>query len=299
MEIKFSRALAIVSYQKVWYNQETCNLNNGKGRETKEMGNFGTELIVILLGAIGTLFKTFRFVQEGEMGIKLRFGRALKDKDGKPRIINPGFVFLIPFVETLKRHHVRQQTLRLDNQKIMIKRGLIFNVSAVVFLRVKDIYRALFEIDDLDNSLGDLSMGVLRDILAHKDYSELSDLETISEELLGKLQEKAEEWGVTFMQFKLTDCAPTPETAPLVNAEAAVKLKIQALRKAAEETSVPLEDMSPVFAAALVGIPMVTAITPSINLELQQNAGSNKGWFLKAITEGAKDGVGAGRSDDE
>lgn len=200
------------------------------------------------------------------MGIKLRFGKALRGKDGNPRIIKPGFVLLIPFIETLQRHHVRQQTLRLDKQKVMIARGLIFNVSAIVILRVKDIYRALFEIDDLDNSIVDISMGILRDTLADKNYLELSDMESISDELLNKLKEKAEEWGVTFIQFKLTDCAPTTETAPLLNVEAGVRLKIEALKAVAEDLGVEVYALPPVFAAALIGIPLVTTVTPEVHI---------------------------------
>ena len=247
------------------------------------MENLGWQILMAVLGGMFSVFKAIKFVQEGELGIKLRFGRALRNKDKTPRIIKPGFVFLIPFIETLQRHHVRQQTLRLENQKVMIARGLIFNVSAVVILRVKDIYRALFEIDDLDNSLVDLSMGILRDVLADKEYSGLSNMEAISEELLHKLQEKAEEWGVIFMQFKLTDCAPSPETAPLVNAEAGVRLKMEALKAAAKDMGVEVYTLSPVFAAALIGVPLVTAIMPEFKIVNQQVGKEPKKSFRKTL----------------
>lgn len=230
------------------------------------MAGLGFEFWLALFGAATSLFKAIKFVQEGELGIKLRFGRALREKGGNPRIIKPGFVLLIPFVETLKRHHVRQQTLRLDKQKVMIARGLIFNVSAIVILRVKDIYRAMFEIDDLDNSIVDISMGILRDTLADKNYSELSDMEAISDELLNKLKEKAEEWGVIFIQFKLTDCAPTAETAPLLNVETGVKLKMDALKTVAEELGVEVFSLPPIFAATLIGIPLVTTVTQDMHV---------------------------------
>lgn len=250
------------------------------------MANMSLELIMATIGVLGALFKTIKFVQEGEMGIKLRFGRALRNKDGTPRIIPPGFILLIPFVETLQRHHVRQQTLRLNNQQVMINRGLIFNVSAVVILRVKDIYRALFEIDDLDNSLIDLSMGILRDVLSGKNYTELSDMENISYELLHKLQEKAEEWGVTFIQFKLTDCAPTQQTAPLVNAKASVEMKMEALKSASDKLKVDISTIPASFAAALVGVPLVTAITNEMCVDQSQTEGKSKNSFLKNLLLG-------------
>lgn len=131
---------------------------------------------------------------------------------------------------------------------------------------MKDIYKALFEIDDLDNSLVDLSMGILRDVLASKDYTDLSAMEKIAEELLDELQEKAEEWGVTFIQFKLTNCAPTEQTESLVNAEAGVKLKMQALAHAAKDVQKEIQDLPPSFAAALIGIPLVTSVTNEIHM---------------------------------
>ena len=222
------------------------------------------ELIKILIPALGALFvgafKSIKFVQEGEKGCRLRFGKVPKNKEGKAKIIDPGFVFLIPFVEKLKRHHVRQQTHRLSDQEVMIKDGLIFNVSAVVIFRVTDIYKALFEIDVLDKSIVDLCMGIMRDVLTEKKYDELANMEDISNELLRRLKEKASEWGVEFIQFNLTDCAPTKDTAAIVSVEAGVRLKMAALKKAAEELECEVNELPPELAAALVGIPMVTSL---------------------------------------
>lgn len=223
-----------------------------------------TALVSLLAVGVPALVKAFKFINEGELGIKLRFGKALRDKEGKPKIISPGFVLLIPWVETLERHHVRQQTIRFANQKIMLKDGLIFNVTAVVIFRVSDIYKALFEIDELDDSISDLGMGLLRDELSPLDHDELADIGSISEKLLACMKEKADEWGVVFLQFKLTDCAPTPETAHLLNAEVGARLKVEALQKAIKGNGhepFDLGTVDPGLAAVLVGIPLVATTT--------------------------------------
>jgi len=223
-----------------------------------------TELIFgALVTCVTTLFKTFKFVQEGEQGVKLTFGRVKRNKDGKPKIVYPGFALLIPWAQTLKRHHVRQQTHRLDHQSITLADGLIYNVSAIVICRVKDIYKALFEISDLDLSLVDLAMGILREVVSVKKHNELHDMKTISNELLEALRGKAGEWGVEFIQFNLTDCAPSTESAPLVAAEAGVRLRLQALKKGIESEGVGVKDISEVLAATLIGVPLVTSVTSS------------------------------------
>jgi len=205
------------------------------------------------------LFKSLSCVKEGELGIKLRFGKAKRDKDGTPRVIRPGFVMLIPWVDTLAKHHVRQQTIRFDNQEIMIRDGLIFRINAAVIFRVTDIYRALFEIEDLHNSLEDISMGVLRDVFTGRDHTNLSQTKEISALLLEGLQEKAQQWGVDFLQFNIIDCAPTAETAQVIIARAGVAMKAEALEEMAKKLGIPMNQLDPTLAAVLVGVPLVAS----------------------------------------
>jgi regulator of protease activity HflC (stomatin/prohibitin superfamily) len=212
----------------------------------------------LLASGLG-LFKSFTCVREGELGIKLRFGKARREKDGTPRIIRPGFVMLIPWVDTLAKHHVRQQTIRFDNQEIMIRDGLIFRINAAVIFRVTDIYRALFEIEDLHNSLEDISMGVLRDVFTGRDHTNLSQTKEISALLLEELKEKAQQWGVDFLQFNIIDCAPTPETAQVIIAKAGVAMKAEALEEMAKKLGIAMEMMDPTLAAVLVGVPLVAS----------------------------------------
>jgi regulator of protease activity HflC (stomatin/prohibitin superfamily) len=220
-------------------------------------------LISAIGGIIHTFFKTFQFVQEGERGIKLRFGRALVESNGKPRIIEPGFVLLIPWVDSLQRRHVRQQTLRFDRQNVMLNNGMIFEISAVVIFRVNDVYKAMFEINGVEESIEDLSMGVLRDQMSVLDHEGIVETEDISKKLLSELKVKADEWGIDFIQFKITHCAPTAESASIVNAKAGTKLKVEALLEAIEGRNVN-ERIDPNLAAVLLGFPLVASTSNTV-----------------------------------
>ena len=227
-------------------------------------GIFG--ILCSLLATFFSFFKAFSYVNEGELGIKLRFGKARKDKSGKPKIIHPGFVLMIPWVDTLMKHHVRQQTLRFDNQRIMIKDGFILNINAVLIFRVTDIYRALFEIDDLHNSLAGISMGVLRDVFTGRDHKNLSDTKEISNLLLDGLGEKVQQWGVELLQFNIIDCAPTSETAQIILAQTGVLMKAEALNSMAEKFKIPITQLNSTLAAVLVGVPLVASTSADQNL---------------------------------
>lgn len=218
-------------------------------------------------GILKTLFATFQFVQEGERGIKLRFGKALLNSDNKPRIIEPGFVILFPWIETLQRRHVRQQTLRFDRQNVMLNNGMIFEISAVVIFRVKNVYKAMFEIEEVEESIEDLSMGLLRDQMSTLDHEGIVKTENISQKLLDDLKQRGDEWGIDFMQFKITHCAPTPESASIVNARAGAKLKVEALVAAVKD--VDLSNVEPNLAAVILGFPLVASTSTTINARRQ------------------------------
>src|SRR5262245_14203957 len=108
------------------------------------------QALVLLGSALVTVFKSIAFVHEGQRGVKLRFGKAVRYRNGKnagqPKIVEPGFVFMIPFIDKLQRRHVRQETIRLDYQKIMFKDGMIFQVSAQLMFTVTYLYSAMCEI---------------------------------------------------------------------------------------------------------------------------------------------------------
>ena len=214
--------------------------------------------VTVVAPAVITFFKAFKFVREGELGIKLRFGKAVRDRKTKePKVIHPGFVVLIPFADNLRVHHVRQETIRFEHQQILTKEGLVFNINAIVIFRIKNVYRALFEIEHLEYSIEDLGMGILRDELSKRDHTELSDTAHVSEALLENIKHKAEEWGVEFIQFKLTSCAPTPETSSIITAKAGVKLKLEALRASVKDVT----DLPPELAAVLLGVPLVASVS--------------------------------------
>ena len=212
------------------------------------------------LAAITGAFKAFQFVQEGERGIKLTFGKAVRDEKGVPKVIDPGFIVLIPFVQRLAKHHVRQQSYRFPEQHVTLKDGLIYRVGGMVIYKVNDVYKALFEIDSIDNSIDDLCMATIRDELQTLNHEDLQSLDEVSKKLLARVKSRAGEWGIELLDFRLPECAPTPETANLINASIGVRMRLAALDEELRKYQMTLQTVPPNLAAVLVGIPVATTI---------------------------------------
>jgi len=211
------------------------------------------QLLIAAVVLVAALLLSLRFVKEGERGLVLRFGQVVR-RGGKPRIMEPGFLFLIPKVDSLVRRHVRQQTIELNEQEVILKDNTIWVVSAVVFFRVKDIYKALFEIDDLDGGVKNLCMGELRTVLQNlPKYDAIKEIDSVSRALMDSVARRADEWGIEIINFRLTNCMPTAETATFVTAQTAVAARVKALQEAGV-----LHD--PQLAAALLGAPVVASL---------------------------------------
>ena len=231
---------------------------------------------VVAGGAIVGAFKSIKFVQEGSRGLKLRFGKVVRNRDGTPKVIEPGFVLMIPFIETLQRRHVRQQEVTLEEQTITLKSGLTFRVAGAVYFRVGDVYKALFDIEQLDESIEQLSMGVLRDEVAkHDNHHDLSDTEKIAHEIFEKIKERTDTWGVALIDFRLTTCAPTAESAPIVNLESAATMRIKVIQDVAKKLGTTTAQLiRSGMAAILVGAPMVAS--SSVNTSIRNTVTETK-----------------------
>lgn len=214
-----------------------------------------------IIATITGLFKIISSVAEGERGIVLRFGKAKCGKDKKPKIYKPGIVFLVPFADTIHIKHIKQDTITFTGQRIILKNQLSFYVSAVVIFKIKDIFKALFEIKNVNDSLKDLCMGILRDVLSKEDHTIFAKKEKIAEEFLEGVKIRAEEWGVEFVQFNLTNCDPTPETANLINLETGTTLRLKALEKFNKESKEVLIGLNPSLAAVVLAIPLVATVS--------------------------------------
>ncbi len=212
------------------------------------------QLIIALGVGLFSLLSTLRFVNEAEQGVRLRFGRVVRDRQGEPKILEPGFIFIIPVIENLRKHHTREQPLTLADQTIILKDRSVFRVGAAAYFRIHNVYRALFDIDNVELALSNFCMGVLRDELQKlEDVEGILDTEALSKKIYDEVHEKAEEWGIELTDFKIMNCAPSAETASYLNAGAAVKARHEALKK------VGVTD--PQMAAALLGAQTVNTVT--------------------------------------
>jgi regulator of protease activity HflC (stomatin/prohibitin superfamily) len=231
-------------------------------------------IIAGILGAIGIGGgkASIRFVQEGNRAIITRFGKARRVKKGPEagqyKVLHPGWNWIIPGIDKANNTHVRQRTINCGNQQVTLKDKTVFTVDAVLVWRVGDtpenLYRALFEVTNLEQAVRFYCIGILREVIQSMDYSELigSDAEQIGEQLKEKVKNRLASWGLVVESFKLGDLSPYGDTLRLIQIEAGAKFRAQSLKAAAQELGYDgVDKIPPALAAALVGMPVSVAVS--------------------------------------
>lgn len=217
--------------------------------------------------ALGSAAGSVRFIQESQRGVKLRFGKVIRNRNGKPRIYEPGFVLTLPTVHHLRRIHVRTQTLALEPQRVMLADRTVFQIGALVITHVMDdvdaIYQSLFEVDDVAASVEEFSAATLRDVLAGCRYEDLDHPDRLANAVRERLIPRLHSWGTEVDDVKLTDCSPSPETSRMVLIQAEAQMRVQALLTTAAAVGSLPSSLSPTLAAALIGAPVTVTLSES------------------------------------
>lgn len=172
-------------------------------------------LIIILLLAF-VLYNIVKILNEYERGVVYRLGRLVM-----PR--GPGLVFLIPFIEKMRRVDTRTITLDVPPQDVITRDNVSVKVNAVVYFRVLDPNKALNVIENYMYATSQLAQTTLRSVCGEGMLDDLLvNREAINLRLQGILDLATDPWGikVSMVEIKHIDLPPEMQRAMAKQAEA-------------------------------------------------------------------------------
>lgn len=149
-------------------------------------------LAILLLAGIRIIF-------EYKRAIKFRFGKYIKT-------LNPGFRWIIPFIETIQIVDIRVITFNIDSQEVMTEDNVPCSIDGVVFFKINDPERAVLEVEEYKFAITQLAQAALRDVCGKVELDTiLSKREEMGRNIKEIVEQETKEWGIEINDVKIKD----------------------------------------------------------------------------------------------
>jgi regulator of protease activity HflC (stomatin/prohibitin superfamily) len=144
----------------------------------------------------------FKVVQQGSVGVVQRFGKY-------KRISQAGITFVTPFIERMVKVDMREFPQTGDKQAVITADNVSLWVSATIFCQVIDVKYALFEINDFQLAVDQLSLTALRAVFGEMTLDQsLSERESINARMQEHMADAVIKWGVRLNRIEILDITP-------------------------------------------------------------------------------------------
>ena len=156
-----------------------------------------------VLGVFSLVASRFiKIVQQGSVGVVKRLGEF-------HAVEQPGLHILAPFVDRMEKVDVREFPMTGDQQAVITKDNVSLQVSATIFCQVIDVRSALFEINDFQLAVDQLSRTALRAVFGELSLDQaLSERETINSRMQDHMADATAKWGVRLNRIEILDITP-------------------------------------------------------------------------------------------
>lgn len=179
----------------------------------------------ILLAAVVILaFKGIRIVPQGEEWVAERLGKFAGVLEPGLRVINP-LITRVAYKVTTK-----DIILDVPQQEVITRDNAVILANAVSFIKVTDIERSVYGIEDFREGMRNMVQTSLRSIIGGMDLNEaLTSRDRIKAELKEAIADEAQDWGLTVKSVEIQDIKPSPNMQHAMEMQASAERERVAL----------------------------------------------------------------------
>ena len=160
-------------------------------------------LLVLLVLFLIVAYKTIKVVKQSEVYVIERLGKFHK-------IADAGLTLIFPFIDHVRSVvSLKQQTMDVPPQGVITKDNVTITIDTVVFYKITDPAKAVYEIQSLKKGIEYLAITTIRDIVGKMDLdATFSSRDSINDQLRTVLDEATDQWGCKVDRVEIKDITP-------------------------------------------------------------------------------------------
>jgi regulator of protease activity HflC (stomatin/prohibitin superfamily) len=203
------------------------------------------DIIIFLVACFIFFASGIRIVNQYEKGVTLTLGKFTGIKE-------PGFRFVVPFFQMMKRVDVRTKTADVPAQEAITKDNIPIQINAVVYYKIKDAAKSILEVENYIYAVSQLAQTTMRNAVGEQSLDDLlSKRNKVSDMIKEVLDVKTDPWGIDVEILELKDVIIPDDLKRTISKEAEAEREKRAVIIKAEGDKIAADNLT--AAAAKLG----------------------------------------------
>lgn len=154
-------------------------------------------MIYILAVVAVFILSGLKVINQYERGIVLTLGKF-------SGLRTPGLNIIIPIFQRMIRVDIRTNTIDIPKQEVITKDNVTVNVDAVVYFKVVDAEKAIFEVTNYIYASSQFAQAALRDVTGNVELDALlGKRDEVSAQIKDIVDKQSEKWGIDVESVKI------------------------------------------------------------------------------------------------